>query len=155
MAREPRKDPKEEALSRHGARNPRPEAVTDPRFTGDEFFDSRDLVQVRYEMLRRVEVEGEPVAGTAWAFGCSRPTYYKAKDALESEGLSGLIPKKRGPRRGHKMKGEVLSAVLSAKEEDPSLSPEDLAGMVLARFGVSVHPRTVRRALAGGGKKLR
>ena len=153
MAHQPRKDPKEEALTRHGALNPRPEGVTDPQFAGDEFFDARDLVQVRYEMVRRVEVEGEPVTETARAFGCSRPTFYKAKEALGSEGLSGLVPKKRGPRRGHKMKGEVLSAVLAAREEDPSLSPEDLAEMVLSRFSVSVHPRTVRRALSRRKKK--
>jgi transposase len=153
MASQPRKDPKEEALKRHGALNPRPEGVRDPQFTGDEFFDPRDLVQVRYEMVRRVEVEGEPVSETVRAFGCSRPTFYKAKEALGSQGLSGLLPKKRGPRGGHKMKGEVLSAVLSAKEEDPSLSPEDLAEMVLSRFGVSVHPRTVRRALSRRKKK--
>jgi len=153
MASPPRKDPKEEALSRHGTLHPRPGAVTDPRFTGDEFFDARDVVQVRYEMVRRVEVEGGAVSETARAFGCSRPTFYKAQQALGSEGLSGLIPKKRGPRRGHKMKGEVLTAVVRAHEVDPSLSPENLAAMVLLRFGLSVHPRTVRRALSPLKKK--
>ena len=147
------KDPKEEALSRHGSLNPRPQAVTDPQFSGDEFFDPRDTVQIRYEMVRRVEVEGDPVSKTARAFGCSRPTFYHAKKSLQEEGLGGLVPKKRGPRRGHKMKGEVLSAVLSAKEEDPGLSAEELAEMVLSRFGVSVHPRTVRRALSVRKKK--
>jgi len=153
MARHPRKDPKEEALAKHGALNPRPQAVTDPQFSGDEFFDARDLVQVRYEMVRRVDVERAPVSQTARAFGCSRPTFYKAKEAIDSGGLAGLLPKKRGPRSGHKLKGEVLSAVLSAKEKDPSLSPETLAAMVLSRFGVSLHPRTVRRALSRWGKK--
>jgi transposase len=153
MTSPPRKDPKEEALSRHGALNPCPEAVTDARFTGDGFFDARDLVQVRYEMVRRVELEGGVVSETARTFGCSRPTFYKAKQALGSEGLPGLIPKKRGPRRGHKMQGEVLSAVVLAREADPALSPEDLAEMVLSRFGVSVHPRTVRRALSRPKKK--
>lgn len=147
------KDPKGEALSRHGALHPHPDAVTDPQFTGDVFFDPRDVVQVRYEMLRRVETEGAPVAETARAFGCSRPTFYKARAALDEEGLAGLLPKKRGPRRGHKMKGEVLAAVLSAKKEDPSLSPGDLAEMVLSRFGLSVHPRTVRRTLSARKKK--
>ena len=154
MPRPPRKDPKEEALAKHGALNPRPEAVTDPQFRGDEFFDARDLVQVRYEMVRRVEVERAPVSETARAFGCSRPTLYKAKEAIASEGLAGLLPKKRGPRSAHKLKGEALSAVLSAKEKDPSLSPEDLTGMVRSRFGVHVHPRTVRRALSRAEKKL-
>lgn len=153
MAKPMPKDPKEEALSRYGSLNPRPQAVTDPQFSGDEFFDPRDTVQVRYEMVRRVEVEGDPVSATARAFGCSRPTFYHARKSLQEEGLGGLVPKKRGPRRGHKMKGEVLSAVLSAKEEDPGLSAEELAEMVLSRFGVSVHPRTVRRALSGVKKK--
>jgi transposase len=153
MPRSRREDPKEEALRSQGALNPRPESVTDPKFKGDPFFDARDLVQVRYEMVRRVEVEGEPVTDTARAFGCSRPTFYKTKEALGSEGLPGLLPRKRGPRGGHKMKGEILAAVLSAKEEDSSVSPEDLARMVLSRFGVSVHPRTVRRALSRRKKK--
>jgi transposase len=147
------KDQKEEALSGHGSLNPRPQAVTDPQFSGDEFFDPRDTVQIRYEMVRRVEVERDPVSATARAFGCSRPTFYHARKSLQEEGLGGLVPKKRGPRRGHKMKGEVLSAVLLAKEEDPGLSAEELAEMVLSRFGVSVHPRTVRRALSPRKKK--
>lgn len=142
------KNPKRAALSRHGTLNPHPEAVTDPQFTGGEFFDPLDLVQVRYEMVRRVEVEGDAVKETARSFGCSRPTFYRAREALEEDGLCGLLPKKRGPRRGHKMKGDLLTAVHAAKEEDPSLSPEDLAEMVLLRFGVKVHPRTVRRALS-------
>jgi len=153
MSRSRREDPKEEALRSQGALHPRPESVTDRRFAGDEFFDARDLVQVRYEMLRRVEVEGEPVTETARAFGCSRPTFYKTKEALESEGFLGLLPKKRGPRGGHKIKGDILAAVLLAKEEDPSVSPEDLARMVRSRFGVSVHPRTIRRTLSRRKKK--
>lgn len=153
MARSRHEDPKEEALRSQGALNPRPESVTDPEFVEDPFFDARDLVQVRYEMVRRVEVEGEPVTEATRAFGCSRPTFYKTKAALDSEGLPGLLPKKRGPRGGHKMKGEILAAVLSAKEEAPSISPEDLAAMVLSRFGVLVHPRTVRRALSRRKKK--
>ena len=153
MAQGPRGDPKVKALRRQGTLNPRPESVTDPRFSGDEFFDPRDLVQVRYEMIRRVEVEGAPVSETTRAFGCSRPTFYRAREALDEEGLPGLLPKKRGPRQGHKMKGEVLATVLRAKEQDSSRSAEELAEMVLSRFGVSVHPRTVRRVLSSRGKK--
>jgi len=56
---------KEDALARHGTVNPHPEAVTDPRFLREEFFDPRDLVQVRYEMVRRVEVEGMDMVSAA------------------------------------------------------------------------------------------
>jgi hypothetical protein len=43
--------------------NPSPERVTDELF--QEFFDPRDLVQVKYEMLRRVQTEGQPVGRSA------------------------------------------------------------------------------------------
>ena len=54
-------DPKLRTLQQQGSLNPRPEAVRDERFIQDDFFDPRDLVQVKYEMLRRVETEGLPV----------------------------------------------------------------------------------------------
>ena len=148
-------DAKEEALKKWGALNPRPETVTDALFESDPFFDPRDLIQVRYEMVRRVQVERVPVTAAARLFGCTRQTFYKAKRALEEHGLSGLVPKKRGPRGPHKLKGQALAAVLAAKEHDPSLSPADLADMVLQRFELSVHPRTVGRALAKQEKKRR
>ena len=37
--------------------------VRDPLFTsGSPFFDPRDLVQVKYELLRRVRVDGDSVS---------------------------------------------------------------------------------------------
>ena len=34
--------------------------VRDPKFQENEFFDPRDVVQVKYEMLRRVSIEKAP-----------------------------------------------------------------------------------------------
>ena len=51
-------DPKVEALRAARTLNPRPEAVGDERFAADGFFDARDVVQVKYEMVRRVRVDG-------------------------------------------------------------------------------------------------
>src|SRR5215218_3255721 len=45
--------------------NPRPGAVSDERFASAEFLDARDLVQVKYEMVRRARVEREPVSRAA------------------------------------------------------------------------------------------
>ena len=69
-------DPKVQALRAQRSLNPRPEAVVDERFVGSEFFDARDLVQVKYEMVRRVEADGSSVSTTAGAFGFSRQSYY-------------------------------------------------------------------------------
>src|ERR1022692_2685355 len=70
------RDPKEEALAAERSLNPRPEAVRDAAFTaGGAFFDARDLVQVKYEMVRRVRADDEPVTRAAAAFGFSRPAF--------------------------------------------------------------------------------
>ena len=57
MARRSREDPKVEALRSQRSLNPRPEAVVDDEFASSTFFDPRDLVQVKYEMVRRVKLE--------------------------------------------------------------------------------------------------
>ena len=87
MARK-RPDPKEEALRAARALNPRPEAVTAPEFSASEFFDARDLVQVKYEMLRQARQDGSTVSDAAAAFGFSRPSFYEAKAAYEAGGHS-------------------------------------------------------------------
>ena len=61
-------DPKIRALQQQGTLNPRPKAVRDPLFLQDDFFDPRDLVQVKYEMLRRVRTEGQSVTDAAASF---------------------------------------------------------------------------------------
>ena len=82
---------KESALRRHHALNPRPQAVTDAAFTsGNPFFDARDLVQVKYEMLRRVREDGQPVSQAAADFGFSRPSFYQAQAVFDADGLPGL-----------------------------------------------------------------
>ena len=76
-----RQDAKAAALARDGALNPHPEAVRDPLFSDNPFFDPRDLVQVRYEMVRRHQVDSLPISDVADVFGVSRPTFYKAQSA--------------------------------------------------------------------------
>jgi transposase len=143
-------DPAEKvaALRRHHALNPRPQAVSDPAFTAtNPFFDANDLVQVKYEMLRRVRGEGQRVSQASAAFGFSRPSFYEALTAFEEAGLPGLVPQRPGPRRAHKLSGTVLDALDAALAEDPTLNSAGLAGVVFERFGLRVHPRSVERAL--------
>ena len=148
MARR-RTDPKEAALRAARSLNPRPEAVADEAFTsGPEFFDARDLVQVKYEMVRRVRAEGQPVTRAAAAFGFSRPSYYQAAAAVDAGGLAALVPARPGPRRAHKLTDEVTSFARQLLDADPSLRSADLAEAITARFGIRVHPRSVERALA-------
>jgi len=148
-------DPKVDALRRHGALNPHPDNVSDPLFEGSDFFDARDLVQVKYEMLRRVRVEQRSVRESATTFGFSRPSFYQAQASFEFAGLSGLLPKKPGPRRSHKLNTEIVEFLEQLQRDEPSLRSPDLAERVLERFGRKVHPRSIERALARAKKKRR
>jgi len=143
-----KRDPKVEALTGSRTLNPRPEAVTDEAFTSSEFFDPRDLVQVKYEMLRRVSEDGVSVSSAAAAFGLSRQTYYQAAAALGEAGLAGLLPGKPGPRGAHKLTGEVVGHLQALAASDPGLRPAELAEAVAQRFGIRVHSRSIERALA-------
>ena len=150
-----RLDPKEEALRVARALNPRPEAVGAPEFAASEFFDARDLIQVKYEMLRRARHDGSKVSDAAAAFGLSRPSFYEAKAAYEAAGIPGLLPKRPGPRRAHKLSEEVVERLAEAAAADPPLSSADLADIAHSEFGVHVHPRSVERALARRPKDQR
>jgi transposase len=147
MARR-REDPKVAALREERSLNPRPEAVRDPAFAGSEFLDARDMVQVKYEMVRRVRVDGDAVSRSAAQFGFSRPSFYQAAVAIDAGGLAALVPVRPGPRRAHKMSDEVVGFALSQLEADPTLRAAELVGAIEARFGIRVHPRSVERALS-------
>jgi hypothetical protein len=141
-------DPKVQALRAERSLNPRPEAVSDEQFASSEFLDARDLVQVKYEMVRRARVDGEPVSRAAGAFGFSRPSFYSAQAALEEGGLHALVPQRPGPRGAHKMTGGVVAFARGRLAADPKLSSQALVELIFERFGVKVHRRSVERALA-------
>jgi transposase len=141
---------KVEALRRQGALHPHPEAVHDEAFGQEAFLDPRDRVQVKYEMLRRHRLEGRPVTEVSASFGVSRQAFYLAEVAFEREGLPGLVPAQKGPRRAHKCTDEVLDFV-ERWRQDPTDEP--LIEAIEARFGVRIHPRSIDRALARRKKK--
>ena len=140
------------ALRRHGALHPHPEAVRDEVFQREEFLDPRDRVQVKYEMLRRHRLEARPVTEVAQRFGVSRQTFYLTETAFQKEGLPGLIPRRRGPKRAHKCTDEVLDFVENWRESGPHEQP--LGEAVEQRFEVKIHPRSIDRALARRKKNL-
>jgi transposase len=140
---------KAEALRKEGTLNPVPEDVRDPKFKENEFFDPHDIVQVKYEMLRRVSVENASVSAAAEEYGVSRPTYYQTKASVEKAGVAGLVPQKRGPRGPHKLRGEALAFIRQQLVAGEPVRARELAKLVRQKFGLNVHPRTIERAAAG------
>ena len=141
------RDRKADVLLSEGTLNPTPEKVRDAKFREGEFFDPRDAVQVKYEMLRRVSVDNVPVTTASEEYGVSRPTFYQAKTSFDEAGIAGLVPKKRGPRGPHKLQGEVLEFLEQQRVQGQPIRARELAKLIRKEFGLTVHPRTIERAL--------
>ena len=148
-------DSKSRALREHGALHPRTNRIHDPIFQDSEFFDPRDLVLVKYEMLRRVRVEGQSVTQAAASFGFSRVAFYQVMAAFQAEGLPGLLPRRRGPKGATKLTDTVLEFIDQQRAADGSLRAPELARIVRQRLNLAVHPRSIERALARRAKRGR
>jgi transposase len=152
MAKLKKIDQKTLELKRTGTLNPRPGSVSDALFKENPFFDPKDLLQVRYEMLRRHSVEEISIVDVAAKFGVSRPTVYQAQAGFQQAGLSGLLPRHRGPKAGHKLSGEVIAYVRTLRAAEPGLTTVACVQAVQEKFGTRVHRRSLERALASKKK---
>ena len=141
-------DAKTQALREAGALHPHPDAVRDDAFLSHPFFDPRDRVQVKYEMLRRHRVDGRPVTEVAARFGVSRQTFYQTAAAFEAHGIPGLVPKRPGPKGAHKCTAAVVDYVERWRAGEDVQPDEPLTAAVARRFGISVHARSLDRAVA-------
>jgi transposase len=141
------KDSKVVSLKKHGTLNPQPEKVNHALFQTSDFFDPRDLMQVKYEMVRQVDIDNQPVAASARAFGFSRPSFYQAQTSFRREGLAGLVPRKRGPRRAHKLNPEVMAFISESQAALPAAGYGELSSLVQEKFGIRIHPRSIERRL--------
>jgi transposase len=141
-------DPKKiQALRANGTLNPHPEKVRVAHFAEREFFDPHDLVQIKYETLRAVEIGGQSLSSAAVQSGLSRPTIYQAQTNFLAHGMEGLLPKKRGPKAPHKIGQEVREFLEQSSTSDPGLGSTELVRKVRLKFGINLHPRTVEKAL--------
>jgi len=140
-------DAKQERLRLLGMLNSDPQGVKASWFLSGEFFDPCDLIQVKYEMLRYVQVEGASKAEAAALFGLSRPSFYLAEEAFAREGLVGLLPRQRGPKGAHKLTAEVMTFIEQLLQRDGLVHARALAKEIQSRLGLSIHPRTIERAL--------
>ena len=148
-------DAKRKALQTTGTLNPRAAQVRHPLFEKSSFFDPEDLLQLKYETLRALELEHWPIAKAARDFGLSRPTIYEAQMQFQQRGLEGLLPHKRGPKAAHKLTEEVLQFFQEQVAAQPELKAEELARRVRQRYGLKLHPRTIQKALKARAKRGR
>jgi transposase len=146
---------KRRALQDSGTFNPRSPEVGHALFARSDFFDPQDLVQLKYETLRALEKDGYSIAQAAAEFGLSRPTIYQAQAHFQEGGLPGLLPRQRGPKRPHKLTGEVLAHLQDLRQKEPGVSTAELARRLRQRFKIKLHRRTLEKALKARVKKGR
>jgi transposase len=65
------------------------------------------------------------------------------------------VPRKRGPKQAHKLTEEILAFIREMRQNDSSIQAGELARLIHQRFGTSVHPRSIQRALLRHQKKHR
>ena len=138
---------KQETLGRQNVLYHNAESITDELFHSEDFFDPHDLIQVKYEMLRRVRRDNWSVTRAADTFGFSRISYYAIHRAFEAEGIAGLLPKKRGPKHPTKLTERVLAFIDRQGEQSPPPSAVRVQALLAEELGVTVHKRTVERVL--------
>jgi transposase len=140
-------------LAEKGSLNRKPEKVKDELFLQHEFFDPCDLMQVKYEMVRRVQVENWRVSDAAKFFGFSRVAFYQIQKAIEEQGFAGIMPQKRGPKSAYKLTGEVLLFMGARLNEDDQLKAATLTELIQEEFGLTIHVRSIEKALQHRKKK--
>lgn len=145
--------PKLDRLRQAGTLNVQPQRVQAAWFQPGGFFDANDLVQVKYEMLRHARQDGVTKAEAASLFGLSRPTFYQAEAAFERDGVAGLLPQPRGPKSAHKLTREVMRVIEQYQSNVGPVPAREMAGVVHKQLGITVHPRSIERAIARKKKR--
>ena len=146
-------DSKLKILEENGSFNKSADKVKDPIFQNNPFFDSRDIVQVKYEMLRTVENEDQPVIQVAKTYGFSRVSYYKTLNDFRNNGMEGILPRKRGPQKAHKLTPEIMDFINEKTTQNPGISNKELLNILETYKGIKIHKRTLEKTLTGGKKK--
>jgi transposase len=149
----PKRDPaKLHALREQGSLHRHPAAVTDALFQQNPFFDPRDVVQVKYELLRRVSIDKVSVTEASGEYGVSRPTYYQAKADFDVAGIAGLVPAKPGPRGPHKVDDDVLAFLRAQVVAGEPLRARELAKLVRDELDIELHPTPIERVIKKTGR---
>ena len=144
---------KRERLKEDGTLHPQPQKVTADLISQSDFFDPDDLIQMKYEMLRKVSMNEESITDAAHSFGLSRVAFYHAQQQYKERGLAGLLPDKRGPKKPHKLTQGVMAFInQKLKAMGGNIDWEEISLQVEKNFGFKIHPHSIRRAVKKNSK---
>ena len=143
-----RNDDKVKILKENGSFNRNASSVINPLFKSNPYFDAKDLVQVKYEMLRAVKNDELSVSDASMQFGFSRTAYYKIEKRFMEAGVDGLCLQKTGPKSPAKITGDVLSFASGLKASHPNITNDEIIREIQTQKGVTIHKRSLQRERA-------
>jgi len=138
---------KDDVLRENGCFNANHERVTAGIFDSIPFFDKKDIVQVKYEMIRAASNDEGTIAEIAGVYGFSRKSFYQINAAFNGGGLCALMPKKTGPKSAHKLNGDVQEFISKYLADNKGAKAGEISAAIEAGLGVRIHARTVYRYL--------
>lgn len=138
---------RDDALIKSGCFNTYYEKVSAGIFGTIPFFDKKDMVQVKYEMIRAASNGEGSITEVASAFGLSRKSYYQASAAFDAGGLCALVPKKTGPKAAHKLTADVREFIGIYLSGHKNAKPKEISAAIESEMGIKIHPRTIHRHL--------
>jgi transposase len=117
------------------------------------FFDVRDELQVKYEMLRSHFVDQQPVATACATFGYSRQTFYVLRQRFARRGIAGLRDGRPGPVGPRKCTPQVVAFLQAQRAADATLPVTALMERLARERGVRLHRRTVEQLVGPSMRK--
>jgi len=145
---------KRRALQQEGTLHPARRRVRAQLFwEHPTFFDARDELQVKYEMLRAHFVEGQAVTDVCAGFGYSRQTFYVLRRRLAQRGIAGLRDGRPGRVGPVKCTPDVVEFLQAQRAAEPALASGELVERLARERGVRLHRRTVERLVGRRRRK--
>jgi transposase len=138
---------KNKLLKENGIWNKNHQKVKNSLFEENDFFDPKDIIQVKYEMLRKINKENASITDISIGFGFSRPAIYKTIKDFKEKGFLGFIPQKPGPQNAHKLTEKIMNFIEEEKNKDSNINALNLSKLLLKKFNLKVHPRSIERAI--------
>lgn len=142
---------KEESLKSSNTYNPKSNRINAPCFADNEMMDPHDLLQVRYEMVRSIELDNKPIKDICSEFGVSASTARRYVKDLKEGGLIALVPEKKGPSGPTKLSKEAAGFIDNYLKEFPKASGGKVHRALETKLHTGVSKRTVERYLLKKG----
>ena len=142
---------KESRLKESNTYNPKSDMITASIFANNQLMDPKDLLQVRYELVRAIKCESKPIREICSEYGVSVSTARRYAEDLKKGGLIALVPEQKGPSGPTKLTKEASDFIDAYRKKNPESSGGKIHSALESKLHTGVSKRTVERYLSKKG----